>query len=65
MDRARPPEVKPGAVAEDGRVPPLPLFRAELLPGDILYIPSDHLHHCENRSGTSLHLSIAFKPLAA
>ncbi len=53
----------PGTVAEEGYAPQqAPVFDDALGPGDMLYIPSDHLHRCENGPGTSFHLSIAFKP---
>jgi ribosomal protein L16 Arg81 hydroxylase len=51
----------PSAVA--GRPPEGPLvFDRVLQPGDFLFLPSGHWHHCENGPHRSLHLSILFDP---
>jgi ribosomal protein L16 Arg81 hydroxylase len=45
----RPPEGPPG-------------FDRVLQPGDFLFLPAQHWHHCENGPYRSLHLSILFQP---
>jgi len=39
-----------------------PVFRDTLRPGDLLFLPAGHWHHCENGPGRSLHLGIMMEP---
>jgi ribosomal protein L16 Arg81 hydroxylase len=39
-----------------------PVFDEALEPGDFLFLPAGHWHHCENGPHRSLHVSIAFVP---
>jgi ribosomal protein L16 Arg81 hydroxylase len=47
-----------------GRSPPEgpPVFDQVLQPGDFLFLPAGHWHHCENGPHRSLHLCILFVP---
>ena len=39
-----------------------PVFDDVLRPGDFLFLPAGHWHHCENASDRSLHLGIIIEP---
>jgi hypothetical protein len=39
-----------------------PVFDHELRPGDFLFLPAGHWHHCENGPHRSLHVVILFDP---
>ena len=39
-----------------------PVFAQVLQPGDFLFLPAGHWHHCENGSHRSLHVCILFAP---
>src|SRR5262249_19368366 len=48
-----------------GRSPPerpTAVFDQELRPGDFLFFPAGHWHHCENGPHRSLHVCILFEP---
>ena len=40
----------------------MPVFDRELRPGDFLFLPAGHWHHCENGPHRSLHVCILFEP---
>jgi Cupin superfamily protein len=47
------------------RLPPdglMPVFDEVLQPGDLLFLPAGHWHHCENGPHRSLHVVILFVP---
>jgi ribosomal protein L16 Arg81 hydroxylase len=39
-----------------------PVFDEVLQPGDFLFVPAGHWHHCQTVSGKSIHLGIFFIP---
>ncbi len=39
-----------------------PMFDAVLEPGDLLFVPAGHWHHCQTISGRSIHLGIFLLP---
>ncbi len=43
---------------------PRPLLDEVLAPGDLLFVPGGHWHHCESGLSTSVHLGIFFFPPA-